>query len=130
MSVVSFPKREHEKVIFVCGCGCASFELNGDGTATCRACRSSPQDGGWKVRGEDDPLFEGNVTFSDAGNSGGEFAERKIKREAKKAEWIICGTWEGRIMSWADGFIETLEQEAWLRNSVEIGLTEILKEKP
>ncbi len=129
MTVVSFPKREQEAVIFVCACGCASFELNGDGTATCRSCRSIPNEGGWKIRGEDDPMFEGDVFHSDGGNADG-FAERKIKRDAQKAEWIICGTWEGRIMSWADGLIETPEQEAWLRDSVNIGLTEILKDKP
>lgn len=129
MSVVSFPKREAEAAIFVCGCGCASFELNGDGTATCRTCRTVPHEGGWKTRGPDDPVFDGDVAFSDGGNGDG-FAERKIKRDVQKAEWIICGTWEGRIMSWADGFIETPEQEAWLRNGVEIGLTEILKDKP
>jgi hypothetical protein len=129
MTVVSFPKREPKAVIFVCNCGCASFMLNGDGTATCRSCGSIADDGGWKVREPDDPNFEGNVAFADGGNND-DFAERKIKREAQKAEWIICGTWEGRIMSWADRFIETPEQEAWLRNSVDIGLREILKDKP
>lgn len=129
MSVISFSKPKEEKVIFVCNCGSASFELNGDGTATCRSCRSIPDDGGWKIRGDGDPMFEGDVTFSDGGN-GGDFSERKTKRDAQKAEWIICGTWKGRIMSWADSFVVTTEQEAWLRECVEIGLVEILKEKP
>jgi hypothetical protein len=130
MSVVPFPSRKEEmRTIFVCNCGCASFELNGDGTATCRSCRAIPQDGGWKVRGPDDPKFEGDISFSDAGN-GGDFAERKIKRDAQKADWIIAGTYEGRIMSWCEGFIETPEQEEWLRRGVGIGLDEILKDKP
>lgn len=129
MSVVSFPKREDPDMIFVCNCGCATFELHADGRATCRGCHSVADDGGWKVRGEGDQTFDGPVSFSDAGNSG-DFAERKIKRDAQKAEWIICGTWEGRIMSWCDSFIETPEQEEWLRQNVDIGLTEILKDKP
>lgn len=130
MTVLSFPKSEEElPAIFVCNCGSASFELNSDGTATCRACRSTPEDGGWKVRGPTDQNFEGDVSFSDGGN-GGEFAERKIKRDAQKADWIICGTDEGRIMSWSKVFIETDKQTEWLRNGVAMGLTEILKDKP
>lgn len=129
MSVVSFPKRQEPDAIFVCNCGCASFELHADGRATCRSCDAIADDGGWKVKADGDKHHDGIVTYSDGGN-GGDFAERKIKRDAQSAEWIICGTWDGRIMSWSDGFIETPEQEAWLRNHVEIGLTEILKDKP
>jgi hypothetical protein len=129
MSVVSLPNREPPDMIFVCNCGCASFELHADGRATCRSCRSVSDDGGWKVRSEEDAIHAGPVSYADAGN-GGDFAERKIKRDAQRAEWIICGTWEGRIMSWADSFIETQEQEEWLRRNVDIGLTEILKDKP
>jgi hypothetical protein len=129
VSVVNFPKREEPDAIWVCNCGCASFELHADGRATCRDCRSVADEGGWKVRADGDVSYDGMVTYSDAGN-GGEFAERKIKRDVQSAEWIICGTWSGRIMSWSDSFIETPDQEAWLREHVEIGLTEILKDKP
>ena len=129
MSVVSFPKRQDPDAIFVCNCGCASFELHADGRATCRSCDSVVDDGGWKVRAEGDKPHDGIVTYSDAGN-GDDFAERKIKRDAQSAEWIICGTWSGRIMSWSDSFIETPEQEEWMRSHVEIGLAEILKDKP
>jgi hypothetical protein len=39
-------------------------------------------------------------------------------------------SWAGRVTSWADGYIETPEQESWLRNAVETGLTQILEDKP
>jgi hypothetical protein len=130
MSVVTFPtKPRDEKMIWVCNCGCATFELNSDGSATCRNCREVSDRGGWKVREPEDPTFDGPVSYADAGNDS-DFAERKIKREAQKANWIICGTYEGRIMSWCEGFIETAEQEAWLRKGVDIGLNEILNDKP
>jgi hypothetical protein len=129
MSVVSFPKRQEPDMIFVCNCGCASFELHADGRASCRSCHAVADEGGWKVRDPYDLTFEGPVSFADGGNSD-DFAERKIKRDVQKAEWIIFGTWEGRIMSWADSFIETQEQEEWLRRNVEIGLGDILKDKP
>jgi hypothetical protein len=129
MTVVNFPKREEPDAIWVCNCGCASFELHADGCATCRSCRSVVDEGGWKTRAEGDAEHEGEVSFSDAGNDA-TFAERKIKREAQGAHWIICGTYEGRIMSWSEGFIETPDQEEWLRKNVEIGLLEILKDKP
>ena len=129
MSVVKFPTQKNEDAMWVCSCGCATFELNADGTATCRGCRTVPEEGGWKVRKDDDPTFDYPHSFIDGGNGAG-FAERKIKREAQAAEWIICGTWAGRITAWADGFIETPEQESWLRNAVETGLTQILEDKP
>lgn len=129
MSVIGFPKRKEPDAIWVCNCGCASFELHADGRATCRSCYVLVQEGGWKVRDEGDMDHAGAVTFADAGSEP-TFAERKIKRDVQAAHWIICGTYEGRVMSWSEGFIETPEQEEWLRGNVEVGLNEILKDKP
>ncbi len=129
MSVVSFPKREEPDAIFVCNCGCASFELHADGRATCRACMSIADDGGWKVRRDGDASFEGQHIYSDGGNAD-DFAERRVKREATKADWIIFGTYEGRIVSWSREFVDTPEREAWLRDHVDEGLKNILEDKP
>lgn len=123
------PKPKDTDFIYVCNCGCASFELRGDGAAICRNCFALADDGGWKEKADGDAAFEGAETYSDAGNDAS-FAEHKIKRDVQDAEWIIAGTDAGRVISWARNFIETPEQEAWLRDGVNRGLEAVLQDKP
>jgi hypothetical protein len=55
MSITEFPKPE--KVIWVCTCGCATFELLADGGATCAACDDGwhPSNGAWYVKPDEAP---------------------------------------------------------------------------
>ena len=130
MTVISFPaKAKDETVIFVCNCGCASFTLRADGFAECRNCEAVSDDGGWRARKDTDPDFTGQATFEDGGSTA-EFAEHKAKRDVSSADWIIFGTNEGRVVSWARDFMETPEQRSWLRNGVEAGIDAILKDAP
>lgn len=131
MTIISFkPKPKDTDYIFVCNCGCASFELRGDGAAVCRGCATVIDDeGAWKQREEGAPEYSGSPSYSDAGNDP-DFAERKVKRDAASADWIIFGNEAGRVTSWARSMIETEEQERWLRDGVAAGLDAILSEKP
>ena len=50
MSVVPFPRSEDH--VWVCGCGCCSFFLHGDGEPRCTSCEAlvSGDPGGWYER--------------------------------------------------------------------------------
>lgn len=133
MSVVPFsPKPAPPKAIFVCNCGCASFELASTGEAICRNCQSiAGDDGGWLENlPTSSVLYEGDgVAFSDGGNCS-DFAERKAKRDASSADWLIFGSYKGRVQAWCHEFIDTPEREKWLSDGVAAGLKAIMEDKP
>jgi len=83
----------------------------------------------WAHRKPDDQVYDGLLSYSDAGNDT-TFAEAKTKRDVQDAEWIIFGDTNGRIHSWCDFYIETPEQETWLRDGVSVALDLIIRDKP
>lgn len=130
MTVVPFkPKTDEADYIFVCQCRCASFTLRGDGTAACRACGSTADDGGWRHKAPDDVAFTGAISYSDGGNDG-DFAERKTKRDVAGADWIIFGTEDGLVRAWCRHFIDSEEKATWIRDGVAAGMAAILEDKP
>jgi hypothetical protein len=133
--VVAFkPRVTDQDMIFVCNCGSASFQLRGDGEAVCAKCEvvvnMSVPHKWWKEPEALDLAEEAPEEIIGGNADGGVFAERSIKRLAQEADWLICGTFAGRISSWSREFIETDEQRLWLREKAEYGLGMILEDKP
>jgi len=133
MSIVTFtPNKVQEDAILVCSCGCASFELTPRGEAICRGCYSlAGEDSAWLSNlPTASAVYQGSqVSFADGGNCD-DFSERKCKRGAMNADWLIFGNYEGRVQSWCREFIDTPEREKWFSDSVAVGLKAILEDKP
>ncbi len=139
MTVVEFkrpgqPRKDDSQYVFVCGCGCASFSLRGDGEAVCRGCGSlvdtaiNPH--WYKLEGD---IVTQDVTFADGGNGPeNSFAEMSAKRNAQlgTTTWIICGDNSGTVRSWSRAWLESPEQKLWMQRQVEAGVGEMLKDKP
>lgn len=130
MSVVKFEKPKPETMIWVCVCGCASFELHANGDAVCRGCQlpTSDQDGlWWDTIKTQNAETETGPSFFDSGN-GDNFAEHLAKRNVKDAEWLIWGKTSGQVTAWSRDYFETPEHEEWFRSRAAIGVDLIMKE--
>ncbi len=104
--VIDFPWVNPADQIWVCGCGCRSFELRGDGVAACAACDSPVQEdtGGWfdliVDAGDwsaDKPIFRD----LDGGDTS-DFARAQLARAAADpSARAIVVVWQGsRVTSW------------------------------
>ncbi len=119
MTIISFPPKTTDRdLIWVCNCGCASFELRGDGSAVCRACESDVSEpGAWWDSVKNGPTTDATPEYQDGGN-GPEFAERLAKRHAQDADILIAIRQNGRVQTWARD-LTTREQFEWLQRRVE-----------
>ena len=86
--VVNFSGATADRQIWVCVCGCSTWELNRDGTAQCAGCDglTEAEAGGWFTAIEDgperDPDLPGPVADVQ-GNGSVEFARRRMARLAE-----------------------------------------------
>lgn len=101
--------------IWVCNCGCTTFELASDGTTTCAACFNVSSDhGGWAPRPEQASTVPQEGQFrSTRGNDSVDFARRFTLRKAnaESACVIMSAIDDGSISVWANA--ETSEQIEW-----------------
>ena len=122
-NVVSLPKKP--ALMWVCGCGCATFELHGDGLARCALCmevaEAEREGSGWFEGSlpEMAASFEGDSPMRDLhGNGSLEFARRLAAKRASYDDAIVnitvrsCGT----IYAWSGA--ETEEQYAWVQEQL------------
>jgi uncharacterized Zn finger protein (UPF0148 family) len=108
-------------MIWVCGCGCSTFELLSDGKVRCAMCEdvTEAENGGWHPP-EDAPEWEGEPPVRDLnGNGSVEFARAAMVRyaKAKEATMIIVADEDGSIHAWSAA--ETDEQIAWVKSKLE-----------
>ncbi|MFY0633673.1 MAG: hypothetical protein JXQ91_07670 [Vannielia sp.] len=113
-NVVNFPDQKDE--IWVCGCGCSSFQLNGDGSTECAACGGWCEDNsGWYAEISDGPELDPSINpISDIqGNGSVDFARRRVRQLAgqEDAALLIVATTDGAVSVWCNA--ETPEQMAW-----------------
>ena len=115
--VVRFP--EAKTVIWVCGCGCTSFELLGDLTARCVLCGAKPttEVGGW-FPSEKGQAWIGDLPTSEVASNedGTGFMRRLASRRAAQENVVLTLACEdtGRLHLWADAHDE--EQRQWARD--------------
>lgn len=122
--VIEFPGGDEPEEIWVCGCGCRSFELRADGTAACSACFSDldVDGGGWYDIVADGPKWDRETPiFVDlAGGDTADFARAKVAKAASDpSARAVVVVWEGdRVTAWVDaGTTEELEEISELIDS-------------
>ena len=116
--VVSFPSKVVPDTLWVCGCGCASFALNGEGDLTCSACKChiGGDAGGWFVPPLPDTVWEGPSPVNHITSNGSpEFARRRMSTFAGEPDvaGIVIIRKSGAIHAWTD--VDTAKGVAWLQ---------------
>lgn len=125
--VVKFgPKAPKDPMIWVCECGCSTFELLSDNTVRCPVCETvSPSpDGGWYAP-DTDKTWEGKDPDEGpirdiSGNSSVEFARARLRKLASDDEAVgVCVfKADGSVHAWS--MVETAEQLQWFREKLDI----------
>lgn len=120
MTVVAFPSRQPDVLVWRCECGCLTQYVRSDGSLECPGCKGIAVGAGGEWRShlpevpaapvETDP---GDVVVTDIGD-----ASIAIKRTLKKADpdkmvALVVVHDDGRLSVWGQDF-DTSEQKAWL----------------
>jgi len=104
--VIEFPDRTGRDEIWVCSCGCRSFELRSNGTSACAACfgEVDVDAGGWYDDVVDGPKWDReNPIFRDlAGGDTTEFARAHVAVAASDpSARAVVVVWENdRVTAW------------------------------
>lgn len=106
MTVIQFPGKEPETVpepmLWVCECGCCSFELLSDETAICALCRKPTDSGGW-ARPETEDLWEGKEPVREvSGNGDPDFAKLVMSRRIMDQNVLLVALVreDGLVSTW------------------------------
>lgn len=90
--------------LWVCGCGCATFELRGDGAALCAACGTETAQGGWAPV-KDRPVWGGGgIDRVTRGNDDPAFARRYVGNAVHYEDTMfvaVVGS-DGTALTWRD----------------------------
>jgi len=103
--------------IWVCDCGCSTFEIMSDGGAKCAACDAPHNVDGaaWSAQSvKSEP-----ETFRDIqGNGSTDFARRRVASMAtdEAASVVVVVRRDGSISTWSEA--ETQEQSQWVRDGL------------
>jgi hypothetical protein len=114
-------KEEPKPLIWVCECGCCTYELFSDSTVRCAVCGEATggPDGGWDVP-ETDKKWDGEAPVRDISGNGSEvFARRRMDTYVKdpNACVIIVFDETGSIHTWSK--VETKAQLEWFREKLD-----------
>lgn len=108
--------------IWICDCGCSTFNLVSDGSAICANCEADHEGAGagWLDRCESRQTRHAETeVFSDLqGNGSIEFARRRIAHMAAGDDvaMIVIARDCGSISTWSKA--ETVEQDRWMRRKL------------
>ena len=108
-----------EPRVWICACGCSSFELFSDGTVRCAACQGLHDNyvAGWLTRcGDRETAIDETETFSSVGGNGSmDFARRRIAQIAQDDSTVllVVARRDGHVSTWA--VADTDEQFDWVR---------------
>lgn len=140
MSIVNFPPREPkkdvEKLIWACHCGCISFELCSDGTTECCGCgtvSNGPEDAGWhskKPRAPNDaPVTERLETVVTRFNSSKTALDRVMGEvNSEDSMFLIVAQRDGALRTWANEEYVTSDAVWWLDDKLATARTLLLPE--
>lgn len=112
--VVSFPQSSPR--IWICDCGCSTFNLREDGVAVCAGCMKEHYDqGGWYTPPADAAVFSGEPYADVQGNGSVEFSHRRVAQLAarKDAVAVVVIRDGGQIHAWHDA--DTDARKKWVR---------------
>ena len=114
------PFQSKVEYLWVCSCGCSTFELLDTGHARCAACAvcAPEEQGGWYAP-EDASEWVGDAPVRDVqGNGSVEFARRRVAQLAQEPDVVatIVVRSDGTVHSWSSA--ETAAQFSWLRRQL------------
>ena len=121
MSIVEFPKPLNR--VWVCNCGCSTFELYDDETHACSACGTrSDNEGRWFTPPDDAPETDDEPFRDVHGNGSTEFARRRLQQMASDddAALLVVRKLDGQVSVWAA--VETADQRDWCVEGVETAI--------
>ena len=117
--VIAFPSKAPPEMMWVCGCGCASFTLGGEGCLTCSACKhpvGADAAGGWSAPTLPDTAWEGPSPVNHLTSNGSpEFARQRMSTFAGEPDvaGIVIIRKSGAVHAWTD--VDTAKGVEWLQ---------------
>lgn len=122
MAVVEIPKKAPR--IWICDCGCSTFELLESGWAQCASCADDLEHGTWfeKIKGGKARPEDAEEPFSDIqGNGSVDFAMHSARRAASQADLkvLVAVNAEGKVTAWTGA--ETKNQIEWVLDRIDQG---------
>lgn len=109
-----------QRRIWVCACGCSTFNLMSDGAAICANCEWDVMDAndpaGWvRLPAEAEYAGERSPYEDVQGNGSVDFARARIGRLAKDddVELVVLARTDGTVHAW--GTMDTVERLDWAR---------------
>jgi len=102
------PLSTRDMQVWVCKCGCYSFELREDGKAVCNACHAEPNNndglGWWRPKQDDDKQVDKNMrpvssTLSNVENYSRYRMEHEIVAD-QTVSWVAYGRDDGSVQTW------------------------------
>ena len=135
--ITRMPSRDGADYICICICGCATFELRGNGEIWCAACgqvTTTEDDHSWYRKPVSGDLVSAEPNFFYGDNGSSDLTEAMVKRDATRADWIVHGTLGGEGVSavattWGrTDMIETEDHRAWFIEQVQ-GAADRLKDR-
>lgn len=114
--IKTFPKKEEPRPprVWVCNCGCLTFELLETGETRCALCSTISDHGGAWYRYPDDKEWTGDSPMRDIrGNDGIPFVKSLMKSriDDESAALVVVLERSGRLHTWSAA--ETKEQSNW-----------------
>ena len=103
-----------ERRIWICECGCSTFELFEDGGHGCASCGLEFHDGSWYEVVPDGGEYQGEPFRDVMWNGCVDFARRRVKRlvEGDDVAMIVVAKSGGEVSAWFGGDA-TDERKAW-----------------
>lgn len=103
-----------DRRIWICGCGCSTFELFEDGGHGCAACGLEFHEGSWYEVVPDAGEYQGEPFRDVMWNGCVDFARRRVKRlvEGDDVVMIVVAKSGGEVSAWFGGDA-TAERKAW-----------------
>ena len=134
-AVVEFPKKEKERLVWRCNCGCITFFALGDGTIECAHCEIASSDfaGSWRVSlpepARDVPPVDRDLKVVDMND-----AKSAILRVLKRADPEILAALivmrnDGTMSVWNDR-MDTAEHRRWFDGQIDVARKMIFPNDP
>lgn len=119
-NVVSFPARDQDRLVYVCGCGCRTHFARADGELECANCGAldNVSGGEWRRRlpeppASPEPLVGGYSTVVELDTDSAAIARMARDAEPGKMAVMILIFADGTVRSWGREILEA-EQIEWL----------------
>ena len=136
MSIVNFPPRPpaaDNAAIWVCKCGCSSFELHSDGSVECCNCSLAGENAEWMRRKPEVPANPPEIAFSERRitrfNTGAGALQRVLRNvNDRDTSFVIAAGRNGTVATWNSEEFLTSDAVWWLDEQLSVGRSLLLPE--